>query len=148
MHTGDGDAVLQAHQFGQHLGALDYGNVKSTRFRDLQIIGWHGGTGYHDFGAGDILRLMTFKNGRSQSGQSLCDYRTLQVGAGNLVSQIEQHFGDAAHADAADTYEMYALYFGKHELRSRLRIGHLVGLFYSCQPCRQFRDISCSVGMR
>ena len=23
MHAGDGDAVLQAHEFGEHLGALD-----------------------------------------------------------------------------------------------------------------------------
>src|SRR5207245_1007736 len=27
MHSGDGDAVFQAHQFGQHLSAWDYRNM-------------------------------------------------------------------------------------------------------------------------
>ena len=40
----------------------------------------------------------------------------LQIGAGNLVAKIQQHFGNPAHADAADAYEMYPLNFGKHGL--------------------------------
>ena len=37
MHSGDGDAVLQAHQFGQHFGALDDGNVEGVRLGDFWI---------------------------------------------------------------------------------------------------------------
>ena len=37
-----------------------------------------------------------------------------QIGAGDLVAEIQQHFGDAAHADAADAYEMDALDLGEH----------------------------------
>jgi hypothetical protein len=31
VHAGDGDTVLQPHQLGQHLGALDDGNVDIAR---------------------------------------------------------------------------------------------------------------------
>ena len=31
-----------------------------------------------------------------------------------LIAEVQQDFGDAAHADAADAYEMYALDFGEH----------------------------------
>ncbi len=37
-----------------------------------------------------------------------------QVGAGDLVSQVEQHLGDTAHADAANADEMDALNLCKH----------------------------------
>jgi hypothetical protein len=46
--------------------------------------------------------------------QTLRDGRTLQVRAGNFVAEIQQHLGNAAHADAADAHEMYALNFGEH----------------------------------
>ena len=38
----------------------------------------------------------------------------LQIGPGHLVSERKQHLGNAAHADAADAYEMYPLNFCKH----------------------------------
>ena len=37
-----------------------------------------------------------------------------EIGAGDLVAEVEQHFGDAAHADAANADEMNALNFRKH----------------------------------
>jgi hypothetical protein len=38
-----------------------------------------------------------------------------QVGAADAVAKGEQHFGNAAHANAADAYEMNALNLGKHK---------------------------------
>ena len=48
------------------------------------------------------------------AGETMRDGRGLQVGAGNLVAEVEQHFGDAAHADATDAHEMNTLNFGEH----------------------------------
>jgi hypothetical protein len=42
MHSGDSDAVLQAHQFGQHFGALDDGNVEGVGVGDFWIVGRDG----------------------------------------------------------------------------------------------------------
>ena len=39
----------------------------------------------------------------------------LQIGAGNLVAEVQQHLGNAAHADAADADKMNSLNFGKHK---------------------------------
>jgi hypothetical protein len=44
----------------------------------------------------------------------LCDCRAFQIGAGNFVAEVQQYLGNAAHADAADAYEMDALDFGEH----------------------------------
>ena len=37
MHAADGDAVFQAHQFGQHFGALDDRNMQPVRLFDFGI---------------------------------------------------------------------------------------------------------------
>ena len=46
----------------------------------------------------------------------------LQVGPADLVAQVEQHFGDAAHADAADAREMQVLGTKKHFLMLLFRL--------------------------
>jgi hypothetical protein len=43
-----------------------------------------------------------------QPGQAAGDLAGLQVGAGDGVAEVEQHLGDAAHADAADADEVDA----------------------------------------
>ena len=42
------------------------------------------------------------------------DGRGLEIRAGDLVSEVEEDLGDAAHADAPDAHEMDTLNFGKH----------------------------------
>jgi hypothetical protein len=39
----------------------------------------------------------------------------LEIRAGNFVSEIEQHLGNAAHADSTDAYKMNALNLREHE---------------------------------
>jgi hypothetical protein len=70
-------------------------------------------TGDDDFGAGDVLRAVSLERWWRPFGQPLGD-APLQVGAGDLVAEVQQHLGDAAHADAADADEMDALNFCKH----------------------------------
>ena len=38
VHAGDGDAVLEAHQLGEHLGALDDGDLAGAGLEDLGIV--------------------------------------------------------------------------------------------------------------
>src|SRR6202030_107448 len=42
-------------------------------------------------------------------GQPLGDGRGFAVGAGDGITESQKHFGDAAHADAADAYQVNAL---------------------------------------
>ena len=63
VHAGDGDAVFQAHQLGQHLGALDHRNVLLVRGDDFGIVAMDGRADDDDFRAGDVLGAMAFGDG-------------------------------------------------------------------------------------
>ena len=114
MHAGDRDAILQTHQFGQHLGAWNDRYVEPVRFDDFGIVQRDRRTGDHNFRAGDVLRGMALEDGGAQAGQALGHRRTLQIRTGNPVAKAQQHLGNPAHADAADAYEMNTLDFGEH----------------------------------
>src|SRR5215831_17917157 len=53
--------------------------------------------------------FVAFVNRRAQILQAFGGRRRLGVRAGNGIAEREQHFGDAAHSDAADADEMDAL---------------------------------------
>ena len=53
-------------------------------------------------------------NGAAQPLQIGRNVRGLQVGAGNPVTQVQQQFGDAAHADAANADKMNMIFFQIH----------------------------------
>ena len=118
VHAGDGNAVLQAHQFGQHLRTLNDRDVHVVRFGDFGIFRGNRGTGDNDLSPRDVFSAMSFKDGCAEARQPLGHGGTFQIGAGNLVAKIEQHLGNAAHANAADTYEMNTLNFGKHKSKA------------------------------
>ena len=122
MHAGDGDAILQPHQFRQHFCALDHGNVQPPRFVDFRISRADCRAGDDNVGPGDVLRALTFKYDCTQAGQPIRHRRAFQIRAGNLVAKIQQHLGNPTHADAADAHKMHALDLGKHKSNSRTRI--------------------------
>jgi hypothetical protein len=62
MHPGDGDSILQPHEFGQHLRALDHRNMLGVCRHDLGIVTLYRGAGHHDLRAGNVLSAMAFKN--------------------------------------------------------------------------------------
>src|SRR5947209_18480172 len=108
MHAGDGDAVLQAHQLGKHLVALNHGNVNVSGSEDLGIIFTDGGAGNYDFRPGDMLGFVALVNGGAELGQAIRNGAAAQIGAGAFESEVQQHLGDAAHADAAEPYKLDA----------------------------------------
>ena len=109
MHAGNGDAVLQSHQLGEHLRALDNRDVQAMGFGDFRIFSRDGGTGDNHLGPRNVFGTMTLKRHRTQAGEPMRDRRRLQIGARNLESEIDQHLGNPAHADAANPHEMYTL---------------------------------------
>ena len=109
MGSGDGDAVFQAHQFGEHLGAGDHRDFHFVGFDDFGIVGDDGGRSDHHVGAIDVDGFVSVENCGAEFGEAFGDGRGLPVGAGNGIAEGEQNFGDAAHADAADAHEVNAL---------------------------------------
>ena len=53
-------------------------------------------------------------DGRAQARQALRGRIAAQVGARHVVAEVEQHFGDAAHAAAANADEVDIVYFMLH----------------------------------
>ena len=114
MHSGNGDAVFEAHQLGQHLRPLDDRHMPLARGCNFRVVFADGGAGNNHLCAFGVLSAVSFKDGCAQPRQTLGHGRKLEVGAGNLVSEREQNLGDAAHADAANADKMNALYLCEH----------------------------------
>ena len=109
MHARNSDAVFQPHQLGQHLRTLNHGNLARVRLQHLRIFRVHGRAGHDHCRSIHIGRVVPLVDSRAQCGEPVSDGATLQIGTGDLHAQIEQDFGNAAHADAADTDEVRVL---------------------------------------
>ena len=107
--------VLQAHQLSQHLTAGNQRDLQLSRFQDFRVVGRHGRAGDHQVGAAHLLGPVPFEHPSAQLVQAGGDRRAPQVGAADAIRpQRQQDFGDAAHADAADTDEVNALRLKEH----------------------------------
>ena len=71
MRAGHGDAVLEAHQLGQHLGARDHRNLQSPSLGDLGILSPDSRAGHHDVGSFDVRCVVAFLDPRTEVFQSL-----------------------------------------------------------------------------
>ena len=118
MSAGNGDAVFHPHQFGQHLGARNDRHMQLLGLDHLRVVIMNCGRDHHNIDVFQIVGGVADADFRTQSGQTFGDVRLSQIGAGNFVPQIEQNFCNAAHADAADTDEVYFIDFSVHGLPS------------------------------
>ncbi len=114
VHAGNGDSVLEPHEFGQHFSTLNDGDFARAGFLHFRIVGVHRGAGYDHRCAGDVTGFMAFIHNGAQLHQPLSDRRAAQIGSGNFHVLIEQNFGDTTHADSADANEVCVLRGCKH----------------------------------
>ncbi|MDT4847498.1 hypothetical protein FQZ97_815550 [compost metagenome] len=106
--TGDGDTVAVAHQLGKHLGARHHRDAALEGNGDLGV-GLVDGTGHHQHvGVLGVLGAVADEDLCAEAFQACGHGRGLEVGTGDLVAQVQQHFGDPAHAHAADADEVDA----------------------------------------
>ena len=104
--AGDGDAALQPHQLGQHLGAAHHRNAAFARRRQFRIVALDRGGDHDDLRAVDVLRLVADRDPRAVLAQTVEIVIVRGVRALHGIAEIEQHLGDAAHADPADPDEV------------------------------------------
>ena len=106
----DRDAVLHAHQLGEHLGARDHRHLQLARAHHLGIRERdRRGDDQHVDALVDVRRVVhTGEDARAQALQPARALALDDVGAGHRVPEGEQHLRDAAHPDAADPDEMHA----------------------------------------
>ena len=73
---------------------------------ELRIVALDRGGDDDHRGVADIGRVMADEHGRALLAQALDVGVVARVRALHLVAEVEQHLGDAGHADAADADEM------------------------------------------
>ena len=106
VRAGDGDAALQPHQLGQHLGAAHHRQPLRARRREFRIVALDRRGDDDDLGAAEIVGIVADRDRDALVAQPLDVGAVGLVGALHRVAEIDQHLGDAAHADAADADEM------------------------------------------
>jgi hypothetical protein len=128
--AGDGDAVFHAHQLGQHLCPGDDRDHPLPGLENLRVVLLNGRGGDHHINMRQVLAGMADVDLAADGCQALRGIRLAQVGAGDLVAQVQQDLGNAAHADAADADEVDFLDFTVHDAPSgrRLRCRSLCSL--------------------
>src|SRR5579884_491050 len=112
--AGDGDAVFETHQLGQQLAPGNDRNAEPLRLENLGVMGIDGGTDHQRAGVADVFRRVSFVHAGAKFLKALGNGGQLRVGAADLISEVEQHFGDTAHADPADAGEVEVLPPEKH----------------------------------
>ncbi len=106
VRAGDRDALLQAHQLGQHHRARHDGNHALAGGEHLGVVGLHCRGRDHRVGADDVAVRVAHVGLDAQRLQAAQRRAVVQVRAGDLVALVAQHLGDAGHAGAADADEM------------------------------------------
>ena len=109
MRSGNGDAGFKAHQLGQHQGAGHDGDFLRPRGHHFRIVSAHRRRGDDDLRPGNVLCGVANKGGNAQGLQVLQGGTVGQVRPRDGVAQVVQHFGNAAHARAANADEVNVL---------------------------------------
>src|SRR2546426_690416 len=106
MSAGNGDAVFQASELGQHFSSRNHRNLPSLRFLNFWIVGTHRRRGNDDMSVSNVFAHVARKDGCPTLFKALGDSRQAHIRTGHFVSEVEQDLSDAAHADAADPDKM------------------------------------------
>ena len=109
VRAGHSNSIFQPHQFRKHLRARNHRNFAFVRFDDFGIVRFYRGRSHDDVRTIRVRSLVTLENGRAEILQAFGDRRRFYVGTRYGIAKREQHFSNAAHADAADTDQVNAL---------------------------------------
>jgi hypothetical protein len=106
MRARNGNAALEPHQFGEHFRAPHHRHALGARGNELRIVALDGSRHDNHLGVAEIVRRVPDRDGGALLAQPL-DVGVLgRVRALHRIAEINQHFGDPAHADAADADEV------------------------------------------
>ena len=118
VRAGDGDALLQAQQLGQHQRARHDRDALGARGNHFRVVRAHRGRDHHRVGALDVLALVPEGDAAAHRRQAPGRRVGREIRAAHLVAEVHQHLGDAAHAGAADADEMDAMDLVLHAPRA------------------------------
>ena len=106
VRTRDGDGPFETDQLGQHVRAAHDRNGPRPRRIDFRVAALDGGGDDESADAFDVLGLVADHDLRSALGEPLRVGVVLDVRPRDLVAEVQHHFRDARHADAANAHEV------------------------------------------
>ena len=83
---------------------------------DFRVVRVDGRGNHHHIGTFDILDSVSLKYGAAQLFEAVGNIGAFYIRARHLVAQIQQQFGDSAHADTTDADKMNMVFFQIHSL--------------------------------
>src|SRR5206468_8479145 len=104
--AGNGDAVLEPHQLGEHFRPRDHGDPALARHLDLNVVARDGRGVHDDVGALPMGGLVAGEDLVAETLQALDGLATPAVRAADAVAHVEHHLGDSAHPGSADAHEV------------------------------------------
>ena len=102
----DGNAALEPHQLGQHLGAAHDRQALGTCGNELRVVALDRGRHHHHLGIAERGGGMADGNLGAFLAQAFDVGAVGSVRTLHGVAEVDEHLGDAAHADAADPDEV------------------------------------------
>ena len=92
------DARAQTHELGQHFRAGNDGNAAFPGGLHFGIVVGHGRGAHHHLRVAEVFGGMAEMDDGPEAAQTLHRGAVCEVGAVDRVAQVEEHFGNAAHA--------------------------------------------------
>ncbi len=108
MGAGDGDAVAETHQLGEHLRPRHHRDVPIPGAHELRVVRIDGRRNDDHLAVLDVLGIVTDVDAHTEVLQTPGHGVGGEIRARHLKTERVQHLGDAAHAGAADADEVHA----------------------------------------
>ena len=110
MGAGDGKRVETAPEMCEHFGAMADAQTAAAGLDELRIVLEDGGRHHdHRLAIGNVLRTLADKHLHAVFFKLLGVAAFLQIRSADAHPLVVGNMGDAAHADAADAYEVQRL---------------------------------------
>ena len=108
MSAGNSNTVAIAHQLGEHLSAWHHGDATLKGRCHFRVAGIDRARDHQHVSLLGIFGAVANKYLCTEGFQALGHGRRLEIGTGHFITQVEQHFGDTAHAGTTDADEVDA----------------------------------------
>ena len=112
--AGNGHALPQAHELGQHFRTGDNGDIAPTGLHQFRVVLTDGRGFNQHLHIADIFRRVAQSDVRAQIPQMAHHGRIGHIRPRDRVPLVKQHFRNAAHARAADAHHVDAFDFVVH----------------------------------
>ena len=114
VRTRNRDAAAQPHEFGKHHRSRHHGNIGPARRLHFGIAFVYGRRNHQAVGPVNVFLAVSLINRGAQMLQTFRHGTLRQIRAADRITEIQKHFGNAAHTRAADAHEVNVLDYKLH----------------------------------